>query len=70
MPLPLKSDDVEKEMVRLNTKLLQTVPGLKHHDNHVTIALLNVRSIVAKLPDIAEDNSLNLLTYSVSVKHG
>ena len=53
-----KSDDVEREMIRLKTILLQTVPELKQHDNHVTIALLNVRSIVAKLPDIAEDNSL------------
>ena len=53
-----KSNDVHKEMVRLNANLLQTVPTLQCHDNHVTIALLNVRSIAAKLPDIANDDSL------------
>ena len=60
MSLPLKkSNDVHNEMVRLNTKLLQTVPKLHCHDNHVTIALLNIRSIsTAKLPDITNDDSL------------
>ena len=49
---------MHNEMVRLNTKLLQTVPKLHCHDNHVTIALLNIRSITAKLPDITNDDSL------------
>ena len=53
-----KSNDVHSEMIRLNTKLLQTVPKLQFQDNHNTIALLNVRSITAKLPDIACDGNL------------
>ena len=53
-----KSNDVHNEMVRLNTKSLQTVPKLQHHDNHVIISLLNVRSINAKQPDIANDDVL------------
>ena len=53
-----KSNDVHKEMVRLNANLVQAMPKLQCHDNHVTIALLNVRSIVAKLPDIANDDGL------------
>ena len=50
-----KSNDVHNEMIRLNTKLLQTIPKLQFHH---TIALLNVRSITAKLPDIACDSNL------------
>ena len=42
----------------MNANLLQTVPKLQCHDNHVTIALLNVRSITAILPDIACDDGL------------
>ena len=53
-----KSNDVHNEMIRLNTKLLQTMAKLQFHDNHNTIALLNVRSITAKLPDIACDGNL------------
>ena len=53
-----KSNDVHSEMIRLNTNLLQTMPKLQCHDNHVILALLNVRSIVAKLPDIACDGNL------------
>ena len=53
-----KSNDVHSEMIRLNTKLLPTVHKLQCHHNHVTIALLNIRSIVAKLPDIACDDNL------------
>ena len=43
-------------MLRLSTSPLQAMPPLQCHSlaNHVTIALLNVRSI----PDIAEDSSL------------
>jgi hypothetical protein len=53
-----KGNDVHNEMIRLNAKLLQTVPKLQDYDNHVIISLLNVRSIAAKLPDIASDNSI------------
>ena len=54
-----KSIDVENEMVRLNTNLLQLVPKVScDSSSHVTIALLNVRSILAKLPDITADHSL------------
>ena len=60
--------DVENEMVRLNSKLLQSVPQL-HFDSlantHITIALLNVRSLIAKLPDIERDNSLKICHYTV-----
>ena len=53
-----KSNDVHSEMTRLNTKLLQTPPKLKFLDNHLTIALLNVRSITAKMPDITKDGDI------------
>ena len=54
-----KSIDVESEMVRLNTNLLQPVPEVAcDSSSHITIALLNVRSILAKLPDIGADSSL------------
>ena len=54
-----KSIDVENEMVRLNANLLQSVPEASCDPSScVTIALLNVRSIIAKLPDIRADNSL------------
>ncbi len=53
-----KSNDVHNEMVRLSAKLLQSIPKLQCHDNHITIALLNIRSIAAKLPDIASDSNL------------
>ena len=48
-------------MVRLNTNLLQPMPEMLYEAisvSHITIALLNVRSIVAKLPDVKADNSL------------
>ena len=50
----IKSNDVHTEMARLNTKLLLTPPKLKFPYNHLTIALLNVRSITAKMPDIKD----------------
>ena len=55
-----KSDLVDDEMIRLRGKLLQTIPPLQSLpcSSHVTIALLNVRSIVAKLPDIEADSRL------------
>ena len=56
MPVIKKSNNVHNEMVRLNANLLHTAEASL--DNHVTITLLNVRSIVAKLPDITNDDSL------------
>ena len=54
-----KSIDVENEMFRLNSNLLQPVPPVSCDSScQVTIALLNVRSILAKLPDIRADHSL------------
>ena len=44
--------------LHLNTRLLQTVPQFCCPNNCIAIALLNVRSINAKLPDIDKDNSL------------
>ena len=55
------SSNVQGEMVRLNSKRVQPMPKLQCHslsNNYVTIALLNVRSIIAKLPDIETDNNL------------
>ena len=49
------STDVENEMLRLKNKLLQPVPEFKCislSNNYVTLSLLNVRSIIAKMPDI------------------
>ena len=54
-----KSIDVENEMVRLNTNLLEPVPQVLCDSNsHLTIAFLNVRSLVSKLSDIISDKSL------------
>ena len=55
-----KNIDVEHEMVRLNSNLLQprALPEVSCDSSHVTIALLNVRSIVPKLPNVRADNNL------------
>ena len=55
-----KSSLVDDEMSRLRTKLLQSVQPLQcfPSTSHVTIALLNVRSIGAKLADIKADIEL------------
>ena len=55
-----KSDLVDDEMTRLRDRLLQTIPPIQclPCTSHVTIALLNVRSLVAKLPDIQADTDL------------
>ena len=46
-------------MVRLNTNLLEPVPQVLCDSNpHLTIAFLNVRSLVSKLSDIISDKSL------------
>ena len=55
------SSDVQNEMARLNEKLLPPIPQLQClslPDNYVTICLLNVRSLVAKLADIEQDMCL------------
>ena len=70
------STDVQNEITRLNTKLLPTMPQLQCQSlssSHVTIALLNVRSIVPKLPDIAADSYLkcaSILCYPVRLCAG
>ena len=53
-----KSTDVENEMLRLNSNLLPPLLEMPYQPDHVTIALLNVRSIVPKLPDIRADSNL------------
>ena len=60
-----KSSLVDDEMCRLRSKLVQPVQPLQCFPctTHITIALLNVRSIVAKLADIKAD--LELLSADV-----
>ena len=64
-----RSPQVHDEMVRLNSNLLTTRPVLKYlslSDDYVTITLLNVRSIIPKLPDIKQDKCFkhtNLLCF-------
>ena len=53
-----KSTDVENEMLRLNSKTLPPLPDVPLPLSHVNIALLNVRSLLAKLPDIRADTNL------------
>ena len=53
-----KGIDVENEMVRVSTNLLQSLPDMSCDSSDVTIALLNVRSIFAKLEDIRADSNL------------
>ena len=50
-----KSIDVQNEMLRLNSNLLQP---LLNDPYHLTIVLLNVRFLAAKLPDIHADKNL------------
>ena len=59
-------------MLRLNTKLLQSIHKVHHRENLVTISSLkiNVRSIDAKLPDIVEDNGLKYANALCFVKSG
>ena len=56
-----KSSLIDDEMSRLREKMLQPVPRLQcfPQETHITVALLNVRSIVAKLSDIEADYELN-----------
>ena len=50
------SDDTD--MHRLNNNLLSPLPLYTCPDNYNTIALLNVRSLILKLPDVNSDPSL------------
>lgn len=50
------SDRVKVEMQRLSENLLPPIPVFTCPDNHITIALLNVRSIIPKVPDIHHDD--------------
>ena len=53
---------MHEEMTRLNTKLVRFVPDLKFSSlpsNYITLSMLNVRSIVAKLDDIQCDSYMN-----------
>ena len=52
------SDDVKNEMIRLNDKVLSPLPVYVNPEHYITIALLNVRSLIPKLPDIECDDSL------------
>ena len=53
-----KSIDVANEMIRLNTKVLPPMPQVMCDSSCLNIALLNVRSIRAKLPDLLADETL------------
>ena len=64
-----KSDKVHDEMSRLNTRLIKFLPNLSLPNNYryITVSLLNVRSILAKLPDIECDcniNAVDILCYT------
>ena len=50
------SEDVKSEMQRLNENLLDPLTVYTCPDNYITIGLLNVRSLVSKLPDIECDD--------------
>ena len=55
-------------MVRLNDNLLQPVYQIlcdSTSASYPTIALLNVRSIVAKMPDIKQDNNRTCKSASI-----
>ena len=57
-----KSDKVQEEMTRLNSRIINFVSNLKClslPNNYTTFSLLNVRSIVVKLPDLECDGNVN-----------
>ena len=54
-----KSIYVDNEMCRLNSNTLQPLPEAPYDPSNVTFALLNVRSILAKLPDVRADKNLS-----------
>ena len=52
------SSDVQNEMTRLNNNLLRPPPQMQFlslPETYITVCLLNVRSLVAKLADIEQD---------------
>ena len=53
------SQDVENEMERLKKNLLNPLPTYTTPKDCITIALLSVRSLIPKLPDIECDKSLS-----------
>ena len=56
------SSKVCDEMRILSSKVVQNVPVPQCHrlcDSHVTIALLNIRCLLNKLPDITNDENMN-----------
>ena len=56
------SSKVCDEMSRLSSKVVQNVPVPQCHrlcDSRVTIALLNIRCLLNKLPDITNDVNMN-----------
>ena len=60
-PQAIKKSDVSIEMNRLKNNLIPTLPTLKCASlcgSHLTIALLNVRSIKHKLQDLQCDPML------------
>ena len=58
------SEDVKSEMQRLNENLLDPLTVYTCPDNYITIGLLNVRSLVSKLPDIECDASASILCFT------
>ena len=55
------NSEVKNEMARLSTKMLEITPGFDSFvlpDKYISVALLNVRSLLPKLPDIEQDNCL------------
>ena len=53
------SQEVKAEMERLNNNLLRYLPPfVATTDSYFNIALINIRSIIAKLPDIEQDSVL------------
>ena len=64
------SDNVKEEMARLAQNLLCPLPLFTPPNHSYTIALLNVRSILPKLPDIDCDSSRNRQTSFAILKPG
>lgn len=56
-----KSTIVDDEMARFRENLLQTIPPMRcfPFSNHITLAVLNVGSIVGKSQDKERDSELN-----------
>ena len=59
------SQDVKDEVKRLKKNLLSPLPMFACPDNYISIALLNVRSIVAKLPESAIERDHSYTSASI-----